>query len=286
MTNRSRNIIVQKYGGSSVADAEKVRTVAERICRTRATSADVVVTVSAMGDTTDELIALANAVVGEEGTPVPREMDTLLSTGELVSASLMAMAIRAQGHDVISLSGIQAGIKTDSHHQSARIVDIDPTRIYRELDAGRVVVVAGFQGITESNEISTLGRGGSDTTAVALAAALGADECQIYTDVDGVYTTDPRDLPEARRVDQISYDEMLELASLGAGVMHSRSVEFAKKFTVPIHVRSSFSDVPGTISNAVCDALAPFGIEITELPLRPNMIWRKIQEVKAKQAAD
>ena len=246
MTNRSRNIIVQKYGGSSVADAEKVRTVAERICRTRATSADVVVTVSAMGDTTDELIALANAVVGEEGTPVPREMDTLLSTGELVSASLMAMAIRAQGHDVISLSGIQAGIKTDSHHQSARIVDIDPTRIYRELDAGRVVVVAGFQGLSDSEDVTTLGRGASDTTAVALAARLGAARCEIYTDVDGIYTTDPRIVPEARKLAEIDYGDMLELASLGAK-MNPRSIELGAIYGVPILVASTFEDLPGTL---------------------------------------
>jgi len=246
MTNRSRNIIVQKYGGSSVADAEKVRAVAERICRTRVTGADMVVTVSAMGDTTDELIALANAVVGEEGTPAPREMDTLLSTGELVSASLMAMAIRAQGHDVISLSGIQAGIKTDSRHQSARIADIDPTRIYRELDAGRIVVVAGFQGLSDSEDVTTLGRGASDTTAVALAARLGAARCEIYTDVDGIYTTDPRIVPEARKLAEIDYGDMLELASLGAK-MNPRSIELGASYGVPILVASTFEDLPGTL---------------------------------------
>lgn len=246
MTNRSRKIIVQKYGGSSVADAEKVRAVAERICRTRATGADVVVTVSAMGDTTDELIALANAVVGEESTPAPREMDTLLSTGELVSASLMAMAIRAQGHDVISLSGIQAGIKTDSRHQSARIADIDPTRIYRELDAGKIVVVAGFQGLSDSEDVTTLGRGASDTTAVALAARLGAARCEIYTDVDGIYTTDPRIVPEARKLAEIDYGDMLELASLGAK-MNPRSIELGAIYGVPILVASTFEDLPGTL---------------------------------------
>ena len=246
MTNKSRNIIVQKYGGSSVADAEKIRAVAERICKTRATGADVVVTVSAMGDTTDELTALANAVVGDHGAPEPREMDTLLSTGELVSASLMAMAIRAQGHEVISLSGIQAGIKTDSRHQSARIANIDPTRIYRELDAGRVVVVAGFQGLSDTEDVTTLGRGASDTTAVALAARLGAARCEIYTDVDGIYTTDPRIVPEARKLDEIDYGDMLELASLGAK-MNPRSIELGAVYGVPILVASTFGDLPGTL---------------------------------------
>ncbi|NQW16463.1 MAG: aspartate kinase [Chloroflexi bacterium] len=246
MTAAPRNIIVQKYGGSSVADAEKIRAVADRICKTRATGADVVVTVSAMGDATDELIALANAVVGDQGPPDPREMDTLLSTGELVSASLMAMAIRARGHDVISLSGIQAGIKTDSRHGSARIANIDPTRIIRELDAGRVVVVAGFQGLADTQDVTTLGRGASDTTAVALAARLGAARCEIYTDVDGIYTTDPRIVPEARKLAEIDYGDMLEMASLGAK-MNPRSIELGAVYGVPILVASTFEDLPGTL---------------------------------------
>ena len=195
--------------------------------------------VSAMGKNTDVLIDLAHEITDQ---PPAREMDMLLSTGEQVSVALMAMAIHSLGHKAISLTGAQIGIITDSTHTKARIQSISTDRMREALDAGNIVIAAGFQGIDEDFNITTLGRGGSDTTAVALAAVLQADACEIYTDVDGVYTTDPRLLPEARRVKQISYDEMLELASLGAGVMHSRSIEFAKKFAVPIHVRSSFSD--------------------------------------------
>jgi len=204
----------------------------------------VVMVVSAMGKNTDMLVDLAGQITD---TPSARETDMLLSTGEQVSVALMAMAIHSLGHQAVSLTGAQIGIRTDSIHTKARIISISTERLERLLEEGNIVIAAGFQGIDEDLNITTLGRGGSDTTAVALAAVLGADACEIYTDVDGVYTTDPRKLPEARRVDRVSYDEMLELASLGAGVMHSRSIEFAKKFHVPIHVRSSFSDPPGTM---------------------------------------
>src|SRR5277367_5478175 len=236
-------IIVQKFGGSSVADSKKILAAARKAIRAQQEGNQVVVVVSAMGDNTDLLIDLAQQITDQ---PPAREMDMLLSTGEQVSVALMAMAIHSLGHQAISLTGAQIGIKTDSTHTKARIQSISTERIIQALNDGKIVIVAGFQGIDEDYNITTLGRGGSDTTAVALAAVLQADACEIYTDVDGVYTTDPRQLPEARRVHRISYDEMLELASLGAGVMHSRSIEFAKKYGVPIHVRSSFSDADGT----------------------------------------
>ncbi len=242
---KHRKIIVQKYGGSSVADAGKIGHVAERICRTRKDGVEMVVVVSAMGDSTDDLIKLAKEVVGPH-SPDPREMDTLLSTGELVSATLMAMAIKSRGYEVVSLSGTQAGIQTDSTHGSARIASIDAARLHRELDAGRIVIVAGFQGLAETGDVTTLGRGGSDTTAVALAAALRADRCEIYTDVDGIYTTDPRLVPDARRLREISYEEMLELAVLGAK-MNPRSIELGAVYGVPILVGLSSADVPGTL---------------------------------------
>ncbi len=238
------SLIVQKFGGTSVADSQKILRAARRAIRARQQGHDVLVVVSAMGQNTDLLIDLAREITEE---PPAREMDMLLSTGEQVSVALMAMAIHSLGHKAISLTGAQIGIKTDSTHTKARIQSISTDRISRALAQGEIVIAAGFQGIDEDYNITTLGRGGSDTTAVALAAVLSAEACEIYTDVDGVYTTDPRVLPEARRVRQISYDEMLELASLGAGVMHNRSIEFAKKFSVPIHVRSSFSDAAGTI---------------------------------------
>ena len=238
------SLIVQKFGGTSVADSQKILGAARRAIRARQEGNDVLVVVSAMGQNTDLLIDLAREITDE---PPAREMDMLLSTGEQVSVALMAMAIHSLGHQAISLTGAQIGIKTDSTHTKARIQSISTERIARALAEGKIVIAAGFQGIDEDYNITTLGRGGSDTTAVALAAVLNAAACEIYTDVDGVYTTDPRVLPEARRMRQISYDEMLELASLGAGVMHNRSIEFAKKFSVPIHVRSSFSDVAGTI---------------------------------------
>ncbi|HEX3999350.1 MAG TPA: aspartate kinase [Pirellulales bacterium] len=237
-------LIVQKFGGTSVADSQKILAAARKAIRAQQEGNRVVVVVSAMGKNTDTLIDLAHELTDR---PSAREMDMLLSTGEQVSVALTAMAVHSLGHKAISLTGAQIGIKTDSSHTKARIHSISTDRLRWALDEGNIVVAAGFQGIDEDYNITTLGRGGSDTTAVALAAVLGADACEIYTDVDGVYTTDPRQLPEARLVKRISYDEMLELASLGAAVMHSRSIEFAKKFNVPIHVRSSFSDVRGTM---------------------------------------
>jgi aspartate kinase len=236
-------LIVQKFGGTSVADANKILAAARRAIRARQAGNGVIVVVSARGHSTDELIEMASEI---HEHPPAREMDMLLSTGEQVSVALMAMAIHAQGVPAISFTGAQIGIVTDSFHTKARIRNISTDRMKQALGEGKIVIVAGFQGVDENYNITTLGRGGSDTTAVALAAVFGADACEIYTDVDGVYTTDPRSVPEARKIDRISYDEMLELASLGAGVMHSRSIEFAKKFDVPIHVRSSFSDNPGT----------------------------------------
>jgi aspartate kinase len=245
-------IIVQKFGGSSVADSQKILAAARKAIRAQKEGNQVVMVVSAMGKNTDVLVDLAKQITDE---PPAREMDMLLSTGEQVSVALMAMAIHSLGHKAISLTGAQIGIITDSIHTKARIRSISTERMRQALDEGNIVIAAGFQGIDEQNNITTLGRGGSDTTAVALAAVLHADSCEIYTDVDGVYTTDPRIVPEARQVKQISYDEMLELATAGAGVMHNRSIEFAKKFNVPVHVRSSFSDNPGTM--IVCDPEAP-----------------------------
>ena len=230
-------------GGSSVADAEKIKHVANRIVRTKEQGHDVVVVVSAMGKTTDELIALAKSI---SPNPPEREMDMLLATGEQVSIALVAMAIHELGHEAISLTGPQVGIITDSSFSKARIRHVNTDRIMESLRQGKIVVVAGFQGVTMDGHITTLGRGGSDTTAVALAAALGASVCDIFTDVDGVYTADPRIVRDARRIDVISYEEMLELASLGAKVLHSRSVELARKFNVPLRVRSTFSDDEGT----------------------------------------
>jgi aspartate kinase len=237
-------LIVQKYGGSSVADAEKIRGVARRVVETAKAGHGVVVVVSAMGKTTDGLIRLAHEVTP---TPPEREMDMLLATGEQVSIALLAMAIDALGHKARSFTGEQAGIRTDAAHTRARIVGIDGDKVRRALDDGYVAIVAGFQGVTEEDDITTFGRGGSDLTAVALAAALRADVCEIYTDVDGVYTADPNIVPEAKKLDRISYDEMLEMASLGAKVLQSRSVEFAKKYGVPVHVRSTFKTDPGTL---------------------------------------
>ena len=237
-------VIVQKFGGTSVADSEKILGAARKAIRAKKEGHQVVMVVSAMGKNTDMLVELARQITDE---PPAREMDMLLSTGEQVSVALMAMAIHSLGHEAISLTGAQIGIFTDSAHTKARIQSISTDRMRQALDAGKIVIAAGFQGIDEALNITTLGRGGSDTTAVALAAVLGADSCEIYTDVDGIYTTDPRIMPEARRCRRISYDEMLELASAGAGVMHNRSIEFANKFSVPVHVRSSFSDTPGTM---------------------------------------
>jgi aspartate kinase len=237
-------LIVQKYGGSSVADAAKIKNVARRIVRTKEAGNDVVVVVSAMGDTTDDLVKLAYQVAEH---PHTRELDVLLSTGEVVSSTLLAMSLHDMGYPAISLSGAQAGIRTDAAFNRAMITDIDPKRVTRELEKGNIVIVAGFQGITEDMDVTTLGRGGSDTTAVALAASLKAKICERYTDVDGIYTTDPRLFPRARKLTEISYEEMLEMVTYGFKAIHPRAVELGELFSVPIMVASSFNDNPGTL---------------------------------------
>jgi aspartate kinase len=231
-------LLVQKYGGTSVGSPERIRNVADRIVQTRRGGADLVVVVSAMGDATDDLIGLARQVSTRSH---PREMDMLLTAGERISMALVAMAVNDRGQEAVSFTGSQSGIVTDTSHTRAKILEVKADRIKEELKRGRVVIVAGFQGVSKDREVTTLGRGGSDTTAVALAAALQASECEIYTDVDGVYTADPRIVEGARKITRLSYDEMLELASLGAKVLHNRSVEIARRFQVPIHVRSSFN---------------------------------------------
>ena len=240
-------LIVQKYGGTSVGTAERIGVVADKVKATRDQGHDVVVVVSAMSGETNRLVALANEINPD---CAPREMDVLLSTGEQVTIALLSMALDHRGCPARSYTGAQVHILTDSSHTKARIVDIDGARVRRDLAKGRVVVVAGFQGVDESGNITTLGRGGSDTTAVALAAALKADECEIYTDVDGVYTTDPRVVPEAQKLETITYEEMLEMASLGAKVLQIRSVEFASKYNVPLRVLSSFKEGRGTLITA------------------------------------
>jgi aspartate kinase len=238
-------LVVQKYGGSSVADAERIKRVAERIVATKKAGHDVVVVVSAMGDTTDELLDLANQVA-----PLPpgRELDMLLTAGERISMALLAMAIHSQGLEARSFTGSQAGVLTTAAHGKARIIDVTPGRISAALEEGAIAIVAGFQGVSQdTKDITTLGRGGSDTTAVALAAALKAEVCEIYTDVDGVYSADPRIVPNAKRLDTVTYEEMLELAASGAKVLHLRSVEYARRYDLPIHVRSSYSTKPGTV---------------------------------------
>jgi len=237
-------LYVQKYGGTSVGSVERIEAVAEKVKGFRQQGHDVVVVVSAMSGETNRLIALANEI---QERPDPREMDTLVSTGEQVTIALLCMALKARGVDARSYTGGQVRILTDQYHTKARIQDIETTRIRADLDQGRVVVVAGFQGVDPEGNITTLGRGGSDTTGVALAAALKADECQIYTDVDGVYTTDPRVVEAARRLEKITFEEMLEMASLGSKVLQIRSVEFAGKYKVPLRVLSSFQDGPGTL---------------------------------------
>ncbi len=237
-------LIVQKYGGSSVADAEGMKRVAARIVATKKAGNQVVVVVSAMGDTTDELIDLANQV-----RPIPpgRELDMLLTAGERISMAVLAMAINNLGFEALSFTGSQAGVITDSTHGKARIIDVTPGRIREAIESGSIAIVAGFQGISQdTNDITTLGRGGSDTTAVALAAALEADVCEIYTDVDGIFSADPRAIPAARKLNTVTYEEMLELAAAGAKVLHLRCVEYARRFNLPIHVRSSFSPLEGT----------------------------------------
>ncbi|MCK4342510.1 MAG: aspartate kinase [Phycisphaerae bacterium] len=237
-------VIVQKFGGSSVADASRIHLAARRAVRALLGGNQVVLVVSAMGGTTDKLVELAAQV---SRRPAKREMDMLLATGEQVSIALMAMAIHEAGYEAVSLTGAQVGLVTDSTHTRARIQSIDTPRLQRVLAQGKIVIVAGFQGVDRDFNITTLGRGGSDTTAVALAAALQARACEIHTDVDGIYTADPRLVPQARKLDAISYDEMLEMAALGAGVMHARAIELGKKYGVPIHVRGSSSDNPGTM---------------------------------------
>ncbi len=239
------NVIVQKYGGSSLADALKIKSVARRIIKAREKGDRVVVVASAMGDTTDELVELALQITDQ---PDKREMDCLLSTGELVSCALLAMALKSMGYPAVSLSGAQAGIITEKAYGAARILRVDPARIQRELEAGHIVIVAGFQGITDdTTDVTTLGRGGSNTTAVALAAALGARVCEMYTDVEGVFTADPRIVPEAVKLREIGFEEMLEMATYGSNVLHNRSVELAELYNIPILVASSFVEAPGTL---------------------------------------
>lgn len=241
-------IVVQKFGGSSIAEPELIKNVARRVVQTKEKGKKVVVVVSAMGDTTDELLKMVRRLTA---TPCSRELDMLLSTGEQISIALMVMALNEQGCPAVSLTGSQAGIVTDDIHTKARILKIDPERVRQELEQNKVVVIAGFQGMAENGDITTLGRGGSDTTAVALAASLKADLCEIYTDVDGVYTADPRIIPQALKLNYISYDEMLELASLGALVLQPRAVEFAKHYAVPLLIRSSFNECEGTLVGEV-----------------------------------
>jgi aspartate kinase len=248
-------IVVQKYGGSSVADAAAVKRVARRIVEAKKAGNDVVVAVSAMGDTTDDLLEKAQAV-----SPLPpaRELDMLLTAGERISMALVAMAISDLGYSARSFTGSQAGVITDSVHGKAKIIDVTPGRIRTAIDEGHIVIVAGFQGVSQdTKEITTLGRGGTDTTAVALAAALEADVCEIYTDVDGVFTADPRIVPSARKLDRVTYEEMLELAASGAKILHLRCVEYARRFDIPIHVRSSFSQLDGTIVSGSIEDPAP-----------------------------
>lgn len=259
-------LIVQKYGGSSVANPDRIKNVAKRVVRYKKEGHDVVVVVSALGDTTDELIELAYKVTDD---PSEREMDMLISTGEQISCALLAMAVEKLGVPAISFTGAQVGIITDTSHTKARILNISAAdRIREKLKEGKVVIVAGFQGISIKKEITTLGRGGSDLTAVALASALGAKICEIYTDVDGVYTADPRIVKNAKKLSKISYDEMLELASLGAKVMQARSVEYGKRYNIPIHVRSSFSNAEGTI---ICkEAKAMEKIDVSGVALQKD----------------
>ncbi len=283
-------LIVQKYGGTSVADAQCIKRVAARISNFKKEGHDIVVVVSAMGETTDYLVDLVKDITSNPGE---REMDMLLSTGEQVSIALLAMAVKDLGHEAISMTGAQAGIYTDSVHTKARIKEIQGDRLHKELSMGKVIIVAGFQGLNHNGDITTLGRGGSDTTAVALAIALKADICEIYTDVDGVYTADPRVVKAAIKLDNISYDEMLELAHLGAQVLHPRSVELAKINNIPLHVRSSFNSNSGTIveegsimSQEMEQAVVVTGvahdfnvarISLFDVPDKPGVAWKVFQ---------
>ena len=283
-------VIVQKYGGTSVGTPERIRAVAERLVSASEAGNRLVAVVSAMGDVTDELVSLAAQINPE---PPEREMDMLLATGEQVSIALLAMAIHALGHEAISFTGPQVGIVTDHGHTKAKILEVRADRVRAALAEGRIVIVAGFQGMTDDGHITTLGRGGSDTTAVAVAAGIGADVCEIYTDVDGVYTADPRVVSDARKIDEISYEEMLELAASGAGVLNLRSVEFARNHGVVIHCRSSFTGVPGTIvkeadasmEQAIISGVAhdtsEAKVTIRDLPDRPGVaasVFTKLAE--------
>lgn len=284
-------IVVQKYGGTSVADTEKIKNVARRISETKKRGHHVVAVISALGDTTDRLIKLAYQITSR---PREREMDMLLATGEQISVALLSMAMHELGHEAISFTGAQVGIVTDSAHTKAKILDVKVGRILEELEKGSVVIVAGFQGVSLDDQITTLGRGGSDTTAVALAAALGADVCEIYTDVEGVYTADPRLVPEARKLDRISYEEMLEMAATGAKVLQLRSVEFARNYGVVIHVRSSFSEEEGTwitgeeermekaIISGVTHDVSEAKVTVFDVPDRPGVAATLFQALAAE----
>jgi aspartate kinase len=284
-------LVIQKYGGSSVANPERIKRVAQRVVDTKRQGAEVVVVVSALGDTTDELLQLASQI---SQNPAERELDMLMATGEQVSVALLAMAIHELGEDAVSFTGAQVGILTDGTHTKAKLVDINAQRIVKELAKGRIVIVAGFQGINLNQDITTLGRGGSDLTAVALAKALQADVCEIFTDVEGVYTADPRIVPQARKLTTISYDEMLEMASLGAQVMQARSIFVAKRFNIPIHVRSSFSLREGTMIMRSAKAMEDVVVSgvtlqkdeakvtIRDVPDKPGMAAEIFRELAAK----
>ncbi|MFH0940567.1 MAG: aspartate kinase [Candidatus Omnitrophota bacterium] len=281
-------ILVQKFGGSSVANVERIKKVAKRVVSYRKKGWSLAVVVSALGDTTDELIDLAGKITD---TPPAREMDMLLSTGEQISSALLAMAIEKLGYGAISFTGGQVGIKTDKTHTKAKILDISAERIKEELNKAKIVIVAGFQGVTQDQDITTLGRGGSDLTAVALAKALNARACEIYTDVEGVYTADPRIVRSAKKLKQITYDEMLEMASLGAQVMQARSIEVAKKFDIPIHVRSSFNNAEGTLILKEADKMEDFvvsgvtlnkneaKITVCDVPDKPGIAAKLFKEI-------
>ncbi len=284
-------LVVQKYGGSSVQDADRIKKVAERIVRTHKEGHDVVVVVSAMGDTTDELLDLAEQV---SPAPPPREMDMLLTAGERISNALVAMAIHSLGAQARSFTGSQAGMVTTSKHGDARILQVNPQRLQEAIGEGSIVLVAGFQGVSQSTkDVTTLGRGGSDTTAVALAAALKADVCEIYTDVDGIFSADPRIVPDAQLIDQITYEEMLEMAACGAKVLHLRAVEYARRYNVPLRVRSSYNDKPGSLvtgsieeiplENAIITGVAhdrsEAKVTITGVPDTPGMAARIFRTV-------
>lgn len=289
-----KQLIVQKYGGTSVGSAERIEKVAERIISYLKKGHRLVVVVSAMGDTTDDLIDLANKINPNPLERSDREMDMLLSTGEQISAALLAMMIQKKGSQAVSYTGPMAGILTDTVHSKAKIIKIDPKRVKQELKQGKVVIVTGFQGISTQKEITTLGRGGSDLSAVALAVAINADVCEIYTDVDGIYTADPRIIPDARKLKTIDFDEILELAARGAQVMHTRAVEVGKKFNMPIHVRSSFNEKEGTIimkQTVQIEESVVRGVALTEneakitvrdLPDRPGVAAELFNELSAQ----